>query len=71
VDVLAEFFPRSTLVLFRDGHSLEKTKKVKEFYDLLLAFLKDDFQMKVKAYQSLTDLNLLFLGKEYNNIRVD
>ncbi|WP_111670767.1 alpha/beta fold hydrolase [Algoriphagus litoralis] len=71
VDVLAEFFPRSTLVLFRDGHSLEKTKKAEEFSVLLLAFLKDDFQMKVNAYQSLTELNLLFLGKDYNNIRVD
>ncbi|MFN3999562.1 alpha/beta fold hydrolase [Algoriphagus sp.] len=71
VDVLAEFFPRSTLVLFRDGHSMEKTKKAEEFSDLLLAFLKDNFQMKVKAYQSLTNLNLLFLGKDYNTIRVD
>ena len=71
VDVLAEFFPRSTLVLFRDGYSLEKTRKAEEFSDLLLAFLKNDIQLKVKAYQSLTDLNLLFLGKDYNNIRID
>jgi len=71
VDVLAEFFPESTLILFRDGHSLEKIRRAKEFSDLLLAFLKNDFEIKVKAYQSLADLNLLFLEKEYNSIRVD
>ena len=71
VDVLAEFFPESTLILFRDGHSLEIIRREKEFSDLLLAFLKNDFEMKVKAYQSLAGLNLLFLEKEYNSIRVD
>jgi pimeloyl-ACP methyl ester carboxylesterase len=71
VDVLAEFFPESTLILFRDGHSLEKIRRQKEFSDLLLAFLKNDFEMKVKAYQSLAASNLLFLEKEYNSIRVD
>lgn len=71
VDVLAEFFPESTLILFRDGHSLEKIRRAKEFSDLLLAFLKNDFEMKVKAYQSLAASNLLFLEKEYNSIRVD
>lgn len=71
VDVLAEFFLESTLILFRDGHSLEKIKREKEFSDLLLAFLKNDFEMKVKAYQSLAASNLLFLEKEYNSIRVD
>lgn len=29
VDVLAEFFPESTLILFRDGHSLEKIRREK------------------------------------------
>ena len=71
VDVLAEFFPESTLILFRDGHSLEKIKREEEFSNLLLAFLKNDFGMKVKAYQSLADLNMLFFEKEYNSIRVD
>lgn len=71
VDVLAEFFPESTLILFRDGHSLGKIKREEEFSNLLLAFMKNDFEMKVKAYQSLADLNLLFLEKEYNSIRVD
>jgi hypothetical protein len=71
VDVLAEFFPKSTLVLFRDGHSLEKVRDAKEFYILLLAFLKNDFHQKVRSYQILNDLNLLFLGKNYNSIRVN
>ncbi len=51
VDVLAEFFPESTLILFRDGHSLKNTREVGEFSDLLLAFLKNDFEMKVKAWR--------------------
>lgn len=71
VDVLAEFFPKSTLVLFRDGHSLEKMRETKEFYVLLLAFLENDFQQKVRSYQILNDLNLLFLGKNYNRIRIN
>lgn len=71
VDVLAEFFPKSTLVLFRDGHSLEKVRDAKEFYILLLAFLKNDFHQKVRSYQILNDLNLLFLGKNYNSIRIN
>ena len=70
VDVLAEFFPESTLVMFRDGHSLEKVRKTEEFYVLLLAFLKNDFQQKVRSYQILIDLNLLFLGKNYNKIPI-
>lgn len=70
-DVLAEFFPKSTLIMFRDGHSLKKIREEKDFFNLLLAFLKNDFNMKVKAYQSLADLNLLFLKKNYNSIQVD
>jgi hypothetical protein len=70
-DVLAEFFPKSTMIMFRDGHSLQKIWEEKDFFNLLLAFLKNDFNMKVKAYQSLADLNLLFLKKNYNSIQVD
>jgi pimeloyl-ACP methyl ester carboxylesterase len=70
-DVLAEFFPKSTMIMFRDGHSLQKIWEEKDFSNLLLAFLKNDFNMKVKAYQSLADLNLLFLKKNYNSIQVD
>jgi hypothetical protein len=57
--------------MFRDGHSLKKIREEKDFFNLLLAFLKNDFNMKVKAYQSLADLNLLFLKKNYNSIQVD
>ena len=70
-DVLGEFFPGSTLILFRDGHALEKVRRANEFNLLLLAFLNNDFTMKVKAYRGLADLNLLFLEKNYNSIRVD
>lgn len=65
-DVLAEFFPKSALIMLRDGHSLKKIREAKDFSYLLLAFLKNDFESKVKAYQNLADLNLLFLNKNYN-----
>jgi len=70
VDVLSEFFSDSTLILFRDGHSLEKTKSQKEFSNLLLAFLKNDFEMKVQAYQKLTGMNLIFQKRNYNSIPI-
>ena len=71
VDVLAEFFPDTTLIVFRDGHSLQLLNDSKEFSSLMSAFLKNDFNQKVEAYQKLTEINLIFIGKGYNRFRIN
>lgn len=63
-DILAEFYSNSTLLLLKDGHALQKTSGNQGLNELIEAFITNDFEQKIAAYQKLSGANLIF--EKYN-----
>jgi len=62
-EILAEFFRHSTLLLLKDGHSLNKIRSAGLLDNLILAIMKNDFDKKVEALDALHDYELVFHKK--------
>jgi pimeloyl-ACP methyl ester carboxylesterase len=66
-DVLAEFYPNSTLMLLRDGHAMSKLRATLLHSKLIRSFILNDNQEKVAVYQSLQEAGLLYEKKDRYN----
>lgn len=69
-DVLAEFYSNRTLILLNDAHSFSRLESTGLTPDLLEAFLKDDFNEKVKVYSELENKNLIYRESDNRKYRV-
>lgn len=67
-DVLAEFYPQSSLMLLRDGHALGKLRATRLQRELIRSFLLEDNQEKIGVYQSLREAGLLYDKRNSNNL---
>lgn len=67
-DVLAEFYPHSSLMLLRDGHALGKLRATGLHGKLISSFIKEDKQEKVGVYQSLQEAGLLYDKRDRYNL---
>ncbi|WP_439482828.1 alpha/beta hydrolase [Cyclobacterium plantarum] len=67
-DVLAEFYPQSSLMLLRDGHALGKLRATGLQRELIRSFLLEDNQEKIGVYQSLREAGLLYDKRDRYNL---
>lgn len=67
-DVLAEFYPHSSLMLLRDGHALGKLRATGLHQNLIRSFVLGDNQEKFDVYQSLQEAGLLYDKKDRYNL---
>lgn len=58
-EVLAEFFPNSTLVIINEGHSLNKLYSSGLMARLLNAFLENSVVEKIRVFEEMRKLSLL------------
>lgn len=70
LDVLAEFYPNSTLILLKDGHSLKVFQSCPYYSDFLEAFISNRQASKIQVYEDLNKADLLYLKNDYNSVRV-
>jgi hypothetical protein len=70
LDVLAEFYPNSTLIQLKDGHALRVFQCSPYYSDFLEAFISNRQASKIKVYQTIKEADMLFLKSDYNSIRV-
>ena len=62
-EILAEFFRHSTLLLLKDGHSLNTIRGEGLLDHLILAIMENDFENKVEALDALHKKELVFIKK--------
>jgi len=62
-EILAEFYRNSTLLLIKDGHSLNKIRDEGLLDDLIYAFMVNDFDKKVAALDALHNKEIVFIKK--------
>jgi len=62
-EILAELYRYSTLILLKDGHSLNKIRAEGLLDDLILAIMENDFDKKVEALDTLHKNELVFFKK--------
>lgn len=67
-DVLAEFYPHSSLMLLRDGHALGKLRATGLYGKFISSFIKEDKQEKIGVYQSLQEAGLLYDKRDRYNL---
>lgn len=67
-DVLAEFYPHSSLMLLRDGHALGKLRATGLHRKLISSFINEDKQEKVGVYQALQEAGLLYDTRDRYNL---
>jgi hypothetical protein len=70
LDVLAEFYPNSTLIQLKDGHALRVFQPCVCYADFLEAFISNRQASKIKVYQKLKEADLLYLKSDYNSVQV-
>jgi pimeloyl-ACP methyl ester carboxylesterase len=70
LDVLAEFYPNSTLIQLKDGHALRVFQSCPYYSDFLEAFISNRQASKIKVYQTLKEADLLYLKSDYNSVQV-
>lgn len=69
LDVLAEFYPNSTLIQLKDGHALKVFQSSPYYSDFLEAFILNRHTSKIKVYEELKKADLLYLKSDYNSVR--
>jgi len=62
-EILAEFYRHSTLLLLKDGHSLNKIRSAGLLDDLMLSIMENDFDKKVAALEALHHYEFVFTKK--------
>jgi pimeloyl-ACP methyl ester carboxylesterase len=70
LDVLAEFYPNSTLIQLKDGYALRVFQPCVCYADFLEAFISNRQASKIKVYQKLKEADLLYLKSDYNSVQV-
>jgi hypothetical protein len=63
-DILAEFYPNSTLILVRDGHSQRKLWRFLFHYELIGSFINQDTQKKIAVFETLQRKKLLYDNRD-------
>jgi len=67
-DALVEFYQDGQTFLLKDGYSLEKTRALNFIPEIIEAFVSDKAALKVQLLNDLKRQELLYQGKNYNNI---
>jgi pimeloyl-ACP methyl ester carboxylesterase len=70
LDVMAEFYPNSTLLQLRDGHALRTFQSWDCYSAFLEAFISNRQASKIRVYEDLNKAHLLYLKSDYNSVRV-